>query len=208
MKCWWLTALLGILTSASAMAQSHPSVLINPNRVAWLRNLVYDDGNPGQWNEQKRAAVLAYRSIIRAAQYYQTLKSPRDSSTWKVQGEQPQGIMCLAMAHLLTGESAKGRFATAARTILANWRDTNFPMPLTEGNGHWNDLGSGDLAAAFAIAFDWLYQDMDPSEITSTATPWSTSSSRWGDGTTTRTATTWACATAGAGWPPCPWPAT
>lgn len=160
-----LAGFLPILSHAQVPA--HPRLIVVGQD---LHGLTHPSGSWETWSERQRASVLAYRSIILAAE--ELCRTPIGSSSWRdhfVDGQTAfyHNIKTLAMAHLLRrGEPYDNAYLDYACRTLDLIRTTGYPMWYNYADPYNTDLNTSELLAGWALAFDWLFQDMTPAQIT------------------------------------------
>jgi hypothetical protein len=163
-----LIGFLATITTIESRAQvpDHPRlIVVNQD----LHAITHPSGSWETWTEHKRASVLAYRSIILAAD--QLCRLPVGGPLWRgLFVDQQTGfyhnIKTLAMAHLLRrSEPYDNAYLDYACRTLDHIRTTGYPMWYSTVDPYNTDLNAGELLAGWALAFDWLYQDMTPRQI-------------------------------------------
>jgi hypothetical protein len=157
---------------ATAALPPHPRLILNPERIAQLRQWTHSTDAPRTWSERERVMHLAYRSIVAAAD--QLITEPPTGRRWGEincsnagqQGGAFQGLTILAMAHLLrTGEpdyDRTAKYRAYTLNLWETWRQLGYPM---WGPPCFCDLNTGELLAGWALAFDWLYAEMDSTQV-------------------------------------------
>lgn len=158
-------------SSAASSAPPHPRLILSPDRIAQLRLWTHPTGPPQTWTERERVMHLAYRSIVMAADDLISLPptgawwGDTDTVSTGQQGGAFQGLTILTMAHLLrTGEPTYDRsrkYLAYTLNLLETWRQSGYPM---WGKPRFCDLNTGELLAGWALAFDWLYPEMDSTQ--------------------------------------------
>lgn len=157
----------GALPSAShAQVPDHPRLIVIGQD---LHALTHPDGPWETWSERERASVLAYRSIVLAAE--DLVRSPIGDTTWRHRFVDEQtafyhNMKTLALAHLLRrSEPYDDAYLDYACATLDFIRTSAYPMWYTDADPYNTDLNTGELLAGWALAFDWLYQDMTPAQV-------------------------------------------
>ena len=164
--------LIGLL-AAFLPIRSHAQVPAHPRLIVVnqdLHGLTHPSGSWETWTERQRASVLAYRSIILAAEDLCRLhRSAARLGREHFVDQQTafyHNIKTLAMAHLLRrGEPYDNAYLDYACRTLDYIRTTGYPMWYTTVDPYNTDLNTGELLAGWALAFDWLYQDMTPAQV-------------------------------------------
>ncbi len=165
--------LIGLLATIKPI-ETHAQVPDHPRLIVLnqdLHALTHPSGSWETWTERERASVLAYRSIIAAAEYL--CRFPIGSFGWRQLFVDQQtafyhNIKTLAMAHLLRrGEPYDNAYLDYACETLDYIRTSAYPMWFTDVDPYNTDLNTGELLAGWALAFDWLYQDMNSAQISS-----------------------------------------
>jgi len=158
--------LIGLLAAIRPLA-CHAQVPDHPRLIVLnqdLHALTHPSGSWETWSERERASVLAYRSIVVAAE--RLCRFPIGSYDWRLRFVDHQtafyhNIKTLAMAHLLRrAEPYDNAYLDHACKTLDHLRATGYPMWFTSVDPYNTDLNTGELLAGWALAFDWLYQDM------------------------------------------------
>ena len=157
----------------------HPRLIVygtstNPTRLAELRSQVDESGSPEQWNERKRALVLAFRSLRAGSRVFSELNLEAEWGERPViQDEQYRCLATLALTDLLMKskgslypEYAGDRiYARKANAFLHWWRDHDY---LNWGQnpelGAVDGLGYAELLAGYALFYDWCYDYLSVSE--------------------------------------------
>jgi hypothetical protein len=163
--------LIGLLTTihpidGHAQVPDHPRlIVVNQD----LHTLTHPSGTWETWSEREGAAVLSYRSIVLAAE--DLCRQPIGGPVWMENFVDQQtgfyhNIKTLAMAHLLRrAEPYDDAYLDYACATLDTIRTTGFPMWYTVADPYNTDLNTSEMLAGWALAFDWLYQDMTAGQI-------------------------------------------
>ncbi len=171
---------IGLLSLAPPIVRSqtlelppHPRLIVygteqNPTRLETLRALVDETGDPQQWSERKKVAVLAFRSLRAGAHEWNGRNLEAEWGEPPLhQDAQYRCLSTLALTDLLMKgkgslypEYADGRiYAQKANAFLHRWRDHGFhnwgqdPDRFTSEN----ELGYAELLAGYALFYDWCY---------------------------------------------------
>ncbi|MBD3161813.1 MAG: hypothetical protein GF328_06875, partial [Candidatus Latescibacteria bacterium] len=163
-----LVGLLAAVHPLAGQAQvpDHPRLIVVDQD---LHGLTHPAGPWESWSERERVSVLAYRSIIAAAE--DLVRSPVGSVQWRDRFVDRQtafyhNIKTLAMAHLLRrGEPYDDAYLDYACRTLDSIRESGYPMWYTSVDPYNTNLNTGEMLAGWALAFDWLYQDMTAAQI-------------------------------------------
>lgn len=160
--------LLATLLPRESFAQvpEHPRLLVL-NRD--LHAVTHPSGPWETWTERERASVLSYRSIVLAAE--DLCRLPIGGPAWKeLFVDQQTGfyhnIKTLAIAHILRrAEPYDNAYLDYACATLDTIRTTGYPMWSTSVDPYNTDLNTGEMLAGWALAFDWLHQDMTAAQV-------------------------------------------
>lgn len=163
-----LVGLLAISLPVRSNAQvpAHPRLIVVGQD---LRSLTHPTGNWETWNERQRASVLAYRSIVLAAE--DLVRIPIGTTSWRDHFVDEQtafyhNIRTLALAHLLRrSEPYDNAYLDYACRTLDLIRTSGYPMWYSTADPYNTDMNTGEVLAGWALAFDWLYQDMTQQQV-------------------------------------------
>lgn len=163
-----LVGLLATITPSSVRAQvpDHPRLTVIDQD---LHALTHPSGSWETWTEREQASVLAYRSIIKAADYL--VRYSIGNVAWRINFVEHQtafyhNIKTLAMAHLIRrNEPYDNSYLDYACGTLDLIRTSGYPMWYSWADPYNTDMNTGEMLAGWALAFDWLYQDMTAEQI-------------------------------------------
>ncbi|UKS29505.1 DUF4962 domain-containing protein [Paenibacillus sp. HWE-109] len=137
----------------NSVSTSHPRILTNPSNLSTFRSRKDGDGK------------LTYDKVFSKVNLTDTALTaepmdPIDTKTARaLQGAETSKMMNAAFVYLITGNAAYGDYAKARLLNLSTWRTKVGPTSYAV-----NDQIHRDIALQSAMAYDWIYDRLNPQD--------------------------------------------